>query len=101
MVCFLSLALSFVSNIAQVELGESLIARTEALGLYLSIFRLFHIHPPLSPATFRELGPPDLCHIVKSTGRAGQRDVSPGIDPALRSCILIVNSSARTTTSPA
>jgi hypothetical protein len=27
-------------------------------------------------ATFRELGPPDLCHIVKSTGRAGQRDVS-------------------------
>jgi len=27
-------------------------------------------------ATFRELGPPDLCHVVKSTGRAGQRDVS-------------------------
>ena len=28
------------------------------------------------PATFRELGPPDLCHVVKSTGRAGQREVS-------------------------
>jgi len=27
-------------------------------------------------ATFRELGPPDLCHVVKSTGRSGQRDVS-------------------------
>jgi hypothetical protein len=30
-------------------------------------------------ATFRELGPPDLCHIVKSTGRTGQRDVSPNV----------------------
>jgi hypothetical protein len=28
-------------------------------------------------ATFRELGPPDLCHVVKSTGKAGTRDVSP------------------------
>lgn len=27
-------------------------------------------------ATFRELGPPDLCHVVKSTGRSGQKDVS-------------------------
>ena len=26
-------------------------------------------------ASFRELGPPDLCHVVKSTGKAGQRDV--------------------------
>ena len=26
-------------------------------------------------ATFRELGPPDLCHVVKTTGRSGQRDV--------------------------
>lgn len=26
-------------------------------------------------ATFRELGPPDLCHVVKSTGKSGQRDV--------------------------
>jgi hypothetical protein len=46
-----------VPEIFEVELGESLIARTEAL------------------ATFRELGPPDLCHVVKSTGRAGQRDL--------------------------
>ncbi|TFY70755.1 hypothetical protein EVG20_g2256 [Dentipellis fragilis] len=41
----------------QVELGESLVARTEALS------------------TFRELGPPDLVHAVKSTGRSGQRDL--------------------------
>jgi hypothetical protein len=32
---------------------------------------------PLTPATatFRELGPPDLCHVVKSTGKTGQRDL--------------------------
>ncbi|KAL5521698.1 BUD7 [Sanghuangporus sanghuang] len=39
------------------ELGEVLMARTESL------------------ATFRELGPPDLCHVVKSSGRSGQKDV--------------------------
>ncbi|KAF8480419.1 Chs5p-Arf1p-binding proteins-domain-containing protein [Russula ochroleuca] len=46
-----------VPEIFEVELGESLIARTEAL------------------ATFRELGPPDLCHVIKSTTRAGQREL--------------------------
>ncbi|KAN0109162.1 chaps domain containing protein [Russula decolorans] len=46
-----------VPEIFEVELGESLIARTEAL------------------ATFRELGPPDICHVVKSTTRAGQREM--------------------------
>ena len=30
-----------------------------------------------SAASFRELGPPDLCHVIKTTGRAGQKDVSP------------------------
>ncbi|EIN08929.1 chaps family protein [Punctularia strigosozonata HHB-11173 SS5] len=39
------------------ELGEALTARTEVLS------------------NFRELGPPDLCHIVKTTGRSGQRDL--------------------------
>ncbi|CDS05768.1 hypothetical protein LRAMOSA08296 [Lichtheimia ramosa] len=39
------------------ELGESIIARTEALG------------------TFRELGPPDLCHIVKANAKPGVREV--------------------------
>ncbi|KAJ3535656.1 hypothetical protein NM688_g6948 [Phlebia brevispora] len=43
-------------GIFKVDLGESLTARTESLS------------------TFRELGPPDLCHVVKSTGRAGHRD---------------------------
>ncbi|KAI0341382.1 chaps-domain-containing protein [Trametopsis cervina] len=47
-----------VPEIFEVELGESLTARTECLS------------------TFRELGPPDLCHVVKSTGRAGQRDLA-------------------------
>ncbi|KAG1725990.1 Chs5p-Arf1p-binding proteins-domain-containing protein [Suillus lakei] len=45
-------------DVPEVELGEALTARTESL------------------ATFRELGPPDLlCHIVKSTGRTGQRNI--------------------------
>ncbi|KAH8102294.1 chaps-domain-containing protein [Cristinia sonorae] len=44
-------------EIFEVELGESLTARTESLS------------------TFRELGPPDLVHVVKSTGRSGQRDI--------------------------
>jgi hypothetical protein len=26
-------------------------------------------------ASFRELGPPDLCHIIKTTGKAGQKEV--------------------------
>ncbi|KAG2058230.1 chaps-domain-containing protein [Suillus hirtellus] len=46
-----------VPELFEVELGEALTARTESLS------------------TFRELGPPDLCHIVKSTGRTGQRDI--------------------------
>ncbi|KZT24160.1 chaps-domain-containing protein [Neolentinus lepideus HHB14362 ss-1] len=46
-----------IPELFEVELGESLTARTESLS------------------TFRELGPPDLCHVVKSTGKAGQRDL--------------------------
>ncbi|THH00715.1 hypothetical protein EW026_g1868 [Hermanssonia centrifuga] len=46
-----------VPEIFEVDLGESLTARTESLS------------------TFRELGPPDLCHVVKSTGRTGNRDL--------------------------
>ncbi|KAF9046014.1 chaps family protein [Hymenopellis radicata] len=45
-----------IPELFEVELGESLTARTESLS------------------TFRELGPPDLCHVVKSTGKAGTRD---------------------------
>ncbi|CAE6456889.1 hypothetical protein ACGC1H_002056 [Rhizoctonia solani] len=41
----------------EVEIAECISARTETL------------------ASFRELGPPDLCHVVKTTGRAGQRDI--------------------------
>ncbi|KIK93063.1 hypothetical protein PAXRUDRAFT_829374 [Paxillus rubicundulus Ve08.2h10] len=46
-----------VPELYEVEVGEALTGRTESL------------------ATFRELGPPDLCHVVKSTGRTGQRDL--------------------------
>ncbi|THH26900.1 hypothetical protein EUX98_g7293 [Antrodiella citrinella] len=46
-----------IPEIFEVELGEALTARTESLS------------------TFRELGPPDLVHVVKSTGRSGQRDI--------------------------
>ncbi|KZV76577.1 chaps-domain-containing protein [Peniophora sp. CONT] len=44
-----------VPEIFEIELGEALLARTEVLN------------------TFRELGPPDLCHVVKGT--RGQTDV--------------------------
>ncbi|KAG5727454.1 hypothetical protein E4T56_gene12042 [Termitomyces sp. T112] len=46
-----------IPEIFETELVESLTARTESLS------------------TFRELGPPDLCHVVKNTGRSGQRDL--------------------------
>ncbi|KAN0059672.1 bud site selection protein [Thecaphora frezii] len=51
---------SFVSQpeFFEVELGESLISRTESL------------------ASFRELGPPDLVHVIKSSGsRASSKDI--------------------------
>nr|VWO95775.1 Tubulin beta chain (Beta-tubulin) [Ganoderma boninense] len=46
-----------VPEIFEVELTECLSSRTESLS------------------TFRELGPPDLVHVLKSTGRSGQRDL--------------------------
>jgi hypothetical protein len=56
-----------IPELFEVELGESLAARTEVLS------------------SFRELGPPDLCHVVKSSststssssgrGRGGERDL--------------------------
>ncbi|KIY45052.1 chaps-domain-containing protein [Fistulina hepatica ATCC 64428] len=53
----MSEAFKDVPEIFEVDLGESLAARTESL------------------ASFRELGPPDLCHVVKSTGKSGSRDL--------------------------
>ncbi|KAJ7054475.1 Chs5p-Arf1p-binding proteins-domain-containing protein [Mycena amicta] len=46
-----------IPELFEVDLGEALTSRTESLS------------------TFRELGPPDLCHVVKSTGKSGQRDI--------------------------
>ncbi|KAF8651829.1 hypothetical protein AX16_004654 [Volvariella volvacea WC 439] len=46
-----------IPELFEVELGEAIAARTESLS------------------TFRELGPPDLCYVVKTTGRSGQRDL--------------------------
>lgn len=44
----------FIEN----ELGEAIIARTEGA------------------ANFKELGPPDLIHLTKSSGKSGSKDVS-------------------------
>ena len=47
------------------------------------ISRLVHIllsegtvNPSDAIVSFRELGPPDLCHTVKSSGKSGQKDAS-------------------------
>ncbi|TIA91131.1 hypothetical protein E3P99_01236 [Wallemia hederae] len=53
----------------ELEIGESIASRTETLCTHIS-----HRSPPISrhvAATFRELGPPDLCHIIKSPTRVG------------------------------
>ncbi|GAA5806493.1 hypothetical protein HPULCUR_012027 [Helicostylum pulchrum] len=41
----------------ETEIGESISARTDALG------------------TFRELGPPDLCHIIKANSKPGLKEL--------------------------
>ncbi|KAG2206009.1 hypothetical protein INT47_005327 [Mucor saturninus] len=41
----------------ETEIGESIAARTDALG------------------TFRELGPPDLCHIIKAHSKPGMKEL--------------------------
>ncbi|RCH96526.1 hypothetical protein CU098_011364, partial [Rhizopus stolonifer] len=41
----------------ETEIGESIAARTDALG------------------TFRELGPPDLCHIIKTHAKPGMKEL--------------------------
>jgi hypothetical protein len=47
-----------IPEFVETDIGESLTARTETL------------------ASFRELGPPDLCHVVKSYGtKAAQKDI--------------------------
>ncbi|TDL24439.1 chaps-domain-containing protein [Rickenella mellea] len=46
-----------VPELFEADIGEVLTARTESLS------------------TFRELGPPDLCHVVKSANRSGQKDL--------------------------
>ncbi|GAA5911637.1 hypothetical protein JCM6882_008061, partial [Rhodosporidiobolus microsporus] len=46
-----------VGEFIEVDMGESLVSRTETL------------------ASFRELGPPDLCHVIKTTGKAGQKEI--------------------------
>ena len=58
----------------QTHIGESLTARTETLGGFCSDYK---DAIDATAATFRELGPPDLCHVIKSSGsKTAQRDVS-------------------------
>jgi len=49
------LTLTCLLFLLQVELGESLLSRTEFL------------------TSFRELGPPDLCHLIKTTSKPGSK----------------------------
>lgn len=60
------------------ELGESIIARTEALGKWTTFIYIHATHDSSlsTTGTFRELGPPDLCHIVKANAKPGVREVS-------------------------
>ncbi|MBW0504708.1 hypothetical protein O181_044423 [Austropuccinia psidii MF-1] len=44
-----------VPEFFEVDLGESLVSRTESLS------------------SFRELGPPDLCHVIKTTNKPGAK----------------------------
>ena len=66
-------------NPLQVNIGESLAARTDTLGMYTfltprCVQALMSLY---FTGTFRELGPPDLIHVVKSTGaKSAQREVS-------------------------
>ena len=61
------------------ELSECLAARTESLGKYHAlrkkICESFRLTCKLCAATFRELGPPDLCHIVKTNPKTQVKDV--------------------------
>ncbi|KAI8066570.1 Chs5p-Arf1p-binding proteins-domain-containing protein [Gongronella butleri] len=50
-------ALKGIPEFFENKLGESIVARTDALG------------------TFRELGPPDLCHIIKTNAKPGVSEV--------------------------
>lgn len=54
----------------ELEIAESVASRTETLCklLYSS---LTYPSNSTSIATFRELGPPDLCHIIKSPTKVG------------------------------
>ena len=61
-------------NEYQIELGESITARTESLCSYSVLHKLL-LFWCKGAASFRELGPPDLCHVVKTSGRQGAREV--------------------------
>ncbi|KAG2210039.1 hypothetical protein INT47_003475 [Mucor saturninus] len=50
-------SLKDIPEFFETELGEAIIARTDALG------------------TFRELGPPDLCHIIKVNAKPGIKEL--------------------------
>ena len=81
----------FPAGRVQVDLGESILSRTESLcespcpafKVHASEPKIFCL-PTIRAATFRELGPPDLCHVIKTTGRSGGRDVSGGSSPVAR-----------------
>ncbi len=61
-----------VAEFFEAELRESLGARTESISTHKC--RLTKL---IVSASFRDLGPPDLCHVVKlEKGKANPREVS-------------------------
>lgn len=86
-----------VPEFFETQLDESLVARTESLGtckklktplLIVALFlkKIEHLifsyiasknrNSIIFVASFRELGPPDLCHITKANAKPGVKEVS-------------------------
>lgn len=67
----------------EVELGESLSSRTETLGTSFFILERKMGLMRVMVVSFRELGPPDLCHTIKSSNKHGVKEVCPLAYPRL------------------
>lgn len=70
-----------VPEFFEAQLGDSLILRTESLGAFLSL-----IHPN-KLGHFRELGPPDLCHITKTQNKPEPPKVDPLLTELLKEAV--------------
>lgn len=65
-----------VPEFFETEIGESIAARTDALGKHqLTLQPCLLTSSFFFKGTFRELGPPDLCHIIKAHTKPGMKEV--------------------------